>query len=368
MFYSFTGSLPVSLSLAQKLTQTLWVASRACARFLSTIAPIETPRTRTFLTTCSISSHAPAARGSPLAALWTPSPARSLATHHPTPATQVPHTQLSMGIEFTLQSFLLFLRKLASFFHKRWDQLTRRLWYMFASLRSRFPSRHLKKGDEIRRSIQSRPAKCPPTVICASRFPPPLTPIIGDDAPIASPAPISTRIHQPIILSPGEISYETHETHGTDRLDVDGNFLEEGGSISRSPNSPGHHDEPESIHVDLQGTDQGGFISNSPVTPSRPPSQHSYRPAAQYGGCRPPSEHSYRSPPNLNSAEVVARGYLHVPPSTRPSSPILSVRRRSNRRLCPMAATDRYGKQSTVVVDDALHSHVSLPVTIQFVR
>jgi len=256
-------------------------------------------------------------------------------------------------MKLTLQSFLLFLRKLVSFFHKRWDQSTRGLWYIFAFLRSRFSSRYLKKRDETRRNIEPRPIKPPntaiharsieprptvppTTVICASRFPPPLSPIAGGDTPIASPVPVSIQVRQATILNPQDPLYETHENNSTDHLGVDGYFLEESGSISRSPNSAGHLGEPESIHVILP-PHREYFTSNSPVIPSRatsrPPSQYSYRPP-QHGGHRPPSqyshhppsEYSYRSPRNLDGAEAAARGYLHGPPSTRPSSPAPSVR------------------------------------------
>ena len=229
---------------------------------------------------------------------------------------------------------MLFLRNLLSFFRKRWDQSTRGLWYIFAFLRSRLSPQHMKKRDGTRRSIEPQPKKPPTTVICASRFPPPLSPIVGGDTPIASPLPISIQVRQATILNPEDSIYGTQENHSTDHLGVDGYFLEESGSISRSANSAGHLGEPESIHVVLP-PNREDFTSNSPVIPSRPPSQYSYPPPSQYGGGyrpssqyshRPPSEYSYLPPRNLNGAEAAARGYLHAPPPPRPSSPAPSVR------------------------------------------
>ena len=231
--------------------------------------------------------------------------------------------------------FLLFLRKLISFFHKRWDQSTRRLWYIFALVRSRILSQWPKKRDEIRRSTEYRPAKPPTTVICASRFPPPLTPIPGGDTPIASPTPISIQVRQPTILNPADTLYETHENYSNEHLGVDGYFLEGSGPISRSLDSAAHHDEPEDIHVVIP-SHREEHVVNHPVIPSRPPSRphsgYSHRPTSQNSAQRPPSHYSHRphsfyshySPSYLNGAEAAAHGYGHpnVPPSPSCSTPV----------------------------------------------
>ena len=240
-------------------------------------------------------------------------------------------------MELTVR-FLLFLRKLLSFFHKRWDQSIRRLWYIFAFVRSRILSQHPKKRDEARRRIEHRSEK-PPTVICASRLPHPLTPIPGGDTPIASP--ISIQVRHPTILSPADTVDESHENHNSGHLGIDGYFLEASGPISRSPDSASYRHEPESIHVILP-PHREDYTSNSPVTPSRPLSENSYHPTSQHPGYRPPSQysgyrpssqyshpppsqHSYRSPAYLDGAEAAARGYHKAPPSTRSTSPALSV-------------------------------------------
>jgi len=228
---------------------------------------------------------------------------------------------------------LLFLRKLITFFRKRWDQSTRRLWYIFAFVRSRIFPRSPKKGDEIRRNVEYRPAKPPTTVICASKLPPPLTPIPGGDTPIASPTPISIQVRHPTILSPRDPVSEPHDGPSRGFLDVDSYFLEGSGPISRSPDSPTFHHEPEHIRV-APPQHQEDHESHSPVIPSRPISQYSghsgsqysvYRPQSQYS-IRPPSQYSNRS--YHNGAEAAARGYLHAPPPPLPgrSSPIQSNR------------------------------------------
>ena len=232
-----------------------------------------------------------------------------------------------MGL--TLQSFLLFLRNLVSFFRKKWDQSNRKLWYIFVLLRSRLSLRHQAKRDEVLRSGESQSAKpSPTTVICASRLPPPLTPIIGGDAPIiASPTPISIRVRQPTILSPEDSVDEPLENGVAGHRTIDGYFLEEGRQTSGPPNSADHDDECDSMRP-------GGFASNSSVIPSRPPSQCSYRPVSKCAGYRTGSHHSHRPssdhpnnyPTNLSGAEAAARGYLTIPSLPRPSSPALSVR------------------------------------------
>ena len=102
------------------------------------------------------------------------------------------------------QWFLLLLKRLVS-------SPNRVLWWIWAFVRSRSSSQRPKKGDEDRRSTECRPAKSPPTVICASRSPSPLTPIAGDGTPIVSPTPISIQVRQPTILNLADIDYETHE-------------------------------------------------------------------------------------------------------------------------------------------------------------
>jgi len=227
---------------------------------------------------------------------------------------------------------LLVLRKLITFFHKRWDQSTCRLWDIFALVRSRILPRGPKKGDETRRNLEPRPARPPTTVICASRFHHPLTPIPGGDTPtIASPAPISIQVRQATVLSPGGTIYETNDDPNRGFLDVDSSFLEGSGPISRSPDSPTFHHEPESIHI-ASPTDQEDYDSHRPVMPSRPISQYSarsgsqysvYRPQSQYS-IHPPSQHSNHS--HLSGAEAAARGFLNAPPHPRRSSPAPSIR------------------------------------------
>ena len=201
-----------------------------------------------------------------------------------------------------------------SFFRiERWDQLTRRLWYIFAFIRSRFFPKSPKKKDETRRDVEDPPAKPPTTVICASSLPPPLTPIPGGDTPIASPGPISFNIRRPTI-GPGDIVYKAHENLSHEHLDVDGYFLQESNPISRSPDSPIDHG------------------SHPPVIPPRPISHHSGRSGSQYSVHRsqsqysthPPSPDSNRS--HLSGVEVAAPEYLHAPPHPGRSSPTPSVR------------------------------------------
>jgi len=233
-------------------------------------------------------------------------------------------------MESTLRSFLLFLGRLVSFFRKRWDQSTRRLWYIFAFLRSRLlPPRPEKRG-EIRRSVESRPENPPTvTVICASRLPPPaLSPIVGGDTPmITSPIPIQIR-------KPTDPNFEgplpeTQENYTNEHLGVDGYHLEGTGTISRSHNSAGHRDENEYNNI-IVPQSRDDLTSNSPVIHSlpvsRPPSQNSYRqphhagypPPSQYPQ-RPASAYSHRSASYLNGAEATVRGYPHAPSSPRPS-------------------------------------------------
>ena len=386
-------------------------------------------------------------------------PFRRAAHHHkqfqpasaPPSATRVLYIRLPLGMESTPR-LLLFLRKLVSFFSKRWDQSARLLWHIFAFVRSRISLQNPKKRDEVPRDIEYRPTKPPTTAICASQFPPPLSPIAGGDTPIASPTPISIQVRHPTILNPADTVYETHDDHSSEHLGVDGYFLEGSRPILRSPDSVRHHHaEPESIHTTTPPHREDN-TSNSPVIPSRPPSrpsQYSYRSPSQYSH-RPPSRLSYRSPSYLDGAEVAARGYLNAPPSlarstpapsahapsvagsapsqvhhaSRPSSrvrmpwPIRDTSRHEVRpstptstrqsvhnapavlprpesrasgsihrdrpstavssgsvslappkeRLRPMIGIDRYNKQKQVVVQKVINSHISSPVTTQFVR
>ena len=102
------------------------------------------------------------------------------------------------------QWFLLLLKRLVS-------PPARVLWWILAFVRSRSSSQRPKKGDEDRRSTECRPTKSPPTVICASRSPSPLAPIVDDGTPIVSPTPISIQARQPTTLNLADIDYETHE-------------------------------------------------------------------------------------------------------------------------------------------------------------
>ena len=294
--------------------------------------------------------------------------------------------------------FLLLLRKLASFFRKRWGQTTRVLWCIFMFARSRILPQHPKRNDGIRRrSIEYQPATPPTTVICASRFPPPLTQIAGGDIPIISPTPI--QIRQPTILNPEDTIYETQENYSNEQLGADGYLLEGSGLTSRSVNLADHHDEPEPTHV---------------VIPSRPPSQYSYRSTSRHSVHHPTSQYSSRPPSAAGSA--VYRASEPTSPVQRPSS-IRSISRRRGRsstttsicqsvhsappefsqpeswtsgsihgdhnstvvsfhtapalpgnRLRPMIRISRCQKHKLVVIQDDINIHILPPVTTQFVR
>ena len=239
-------------------------------------------------------------------------------------------------MELNLRSFLRLIGHFASLCRKRWDRLARRLWYIITNFRLCFSFQHPKKTDDVGRN-QSRPEKPSTTaVICASRLPPPLTPITGGNSPvIASPAPTSIQIRPPTILNREE-NLEEFGENNTDHLEADswGKDL-----ISRLPDFTPYQDGLDSIRVDIP-LNRGDSASSSPVTPtrldSRPSSRFSYRPTSQSSGFRPgywprpqrsrrpSSEHSYRSP--LNGAESAARGYLSERPSPWPSSPAVSTR------------------------------------------
>ena len=223
-----------------------------------------------------------------------------------------------MGPKF--QAFLLFLKKLLSYFRRRQDQSTSGLWYIFAFLRSRLLPPHPGKRDGIRRETEFRPTNSPTVMICASGFPPQLTPITGGDTPmIASPTPIPIQVHRPTILNSEDPHDRPQEDYSTDRLGVDGSYLEESGTISRLHNPPCHHDDDVYTHP-TPPQDGEDSTPNSPLLSSRPHSWHhpAYRPQSQYS--RPPSAYSFRSPSHLDGAEVAARGYLHAPPSPKPTS------------------------------------------------
>ena len=96
--------------------------------------------------------------------------------------------------------FLLFLGKLMSFFRKRWDRSTRRLWYIFAFVRSRILPQNPKRRNGIHRSVEYQPANSPTATICASLLPRPSTSTGGGGTTIASPIPISTPAHQPSVV------------------------------------------------------------------------------------------------------------------------------------------------------------------------
>lgn len=337
--------------------------------------------------------------------------------------------------------FLLILRKLISIFRHRWDQSTRRLWYIFRLVRSRILFQPPKKA-EIRQTVDYRPPKSPTTVICTSRFLPPSIPVVGGDTQITSPIPISIQVPQPRTLNPEDTIYETHENYSRERLGID----PEGGSpVLGSSGSAAYWHEPEPIHAILPSHQEDHA---SPVTPPRSPSQYSYRSASQYSIYRSLSYDPHHSPPNLNGAEAAARQYLDGSQSPRCSSPVASVhppsvkafrasqvyrasrpisqvrrlppmrntlRRRvvfstpapthqsihnvppellrpesrtsgsihrdrpgmavdlgpvlpasPRDRLRPMIGIDRYEKE--VVIEDILHTHVSPPVTTEYVR
>ena len=306
------------------------------------------------------------------------------------PATQTPRVQPPLRLEMEL--ILRFLEKLISFFRKRWDQSIRRLWYIFASVRSRISSKCPKERDQVHRSVEHRTAKPPTVVSCASQFPPPITPTASDDIPIASPTLISTQVRQPTIQTPPDTVHETREYHYNERLGVDGYFLEESRPISRSPNPASHQHEPEPIYI-IPSPHREDHASNSVIL-SRPP-----------------------SPSYMNNPEAAARGYLNAPPSSTCSTPRPTIEARRSTtpasvrqsahnappvllqpesqtsvsthgdrhsvavsfgpalptpeagdRLRPMIGIDRYEKQKMVVIENVINPHIFLPVTTKFVR
>ena len=213
-----------------------------------------------------------------------------------------------------------------SFFRKRWDQSTRRLWCIFAFVRSCALPQRPKGGDETRRSTEYRPAKPPTAVVCASRLPPPLMSIPGGDNLAVSPTPISSQPPQPTILS--DTVSETHENHAT---------------YSR-PTS--RHSCRGSVH--------------------RTASQYSLRPPSQYSRSSSP-ELPVRPPfPTISSRRRVTPGSARQSVHTMP--PELPQAAPSEGRLRPMTGINRYEKHKAVVIEAAESSYVSHPVTTQFVR
>jgi hypothetical protein len=209
---------------------------------------------------------------------------------------------------------------------------------------SRYSSPHPKKRDEIRRNVESRPANPPTTVICASRLPPPRihpppTPITGGDTPvITSPTvPISIQARRPTILDPGDPLYETQENYSNEHPNVNSHNPEGSGSIPRSHNSAGHHNE-------------GEYTSSSQYS-YRQPHHAGYPLPSQYPQ-RPSSVHSYRSALHLNGSEAAARGY--APPSSRPSSPACSLR--------PASIADSFTSQAYRAPRPTTRVRVPLPM------
>ena len=242
-------------------------------------------------------------------------------------------------MRLTLQSLLLLLKELALLLHRRWDQMARRLWYIFGFLRSRFLPRHPDRRDRIRPSVERRSTKSNPsparaTVICASRLPPPLTPIPGGDTPLVideSPT-IPIAVRGPTI---DDTFQGYHENNSADQSDVDSYMLSGSRPISGSSDVAPHYDEPDSAE-EVSSQNREESISNSPavVSPNnsrlpswshRPASLRSesrlgYRSGPQYPH-RPPLESAHHSLPHLNGAEAAARGSLLAPPlSGHPSS------------------------------------------------
>ena len=177
-------------------------------------------------------------------------------------------------MRLTLRKFLLLLKELTLLLHKRWDRMARRLWYIFGLLRSQLLSRYLERRDEIRPSVDRRPAKRddPTTVISASQVPPSFTPINANDTP-------TVRVRGPTIDDTLQQSHENNDAHNLD--------------------------------ADYMSQSQEGPTLNSPgtISPnhSGPPSRH----------CSP-SQSPYCPPSHLNAAEAV---HLIVSPSPSPAPP-----------------------------------------------
>ena len=293
-----------------------------------------------------------------------------------------------------MELILRFLEKLISFFRKRWDQSIRRLWYIFAFVRSRISSQCPKERDEVRRSIEHRAAKPPTVVSCPTRFPPPITPTASDNTFIASPTVISTQVRQPTIQNPPDTVHETRKNHCNGHLGINGYFLEESGPNSSSPNPASHHHEPQPIHIVLS-PHREDHTSNSPVMPSRPPSPSylSNAEAAARGYLNPPPsptcstpkpviqarrsstpasvlQNAHNAPPGLLQPESRASAPIHsdchsAAVSFGPALPTLE----SGDRLRPMIEIDRYEKQKQKrIVFNVINPCVFPPVTTQFVR
>jgi len=248
-----------------------------------------------------------------------------------------------------IQSFLLFLRDLISSSRKQWAQLTRRLWYILALLRSRFPPRRQKQRDDLRRTTGSPPTKSsPPTVICPSQLPQHIpTPIVSNDSPtIASPTPISIEIRRATILDTEDTIDGYRENESTVYLGVETYFPERGKSLSS------FHEETSLIHALVSPNQEGSIFYTPPISSrstSRASSTQSYHLAPQDGRYRrgnrplpqhpndPSSERSVCSSPSLSSVEGATCGHLFAPPSTTAPSPAPSVRQQSEAGKCRRA-------------------------------
>lgn len=287
-------------------------------------------------------------------------------------------------MDFTVRSFLSFLRKLVSFFRRRWDQSTRRLWYIFALLCSRAPPPCSKKNEVHRPSTKSRSTKPRPTLAnCASRLPPSSAPIV--DIPVVDP---STTI-QLATLGSGATLHEIHENQSTRHLDVGGMVIQEIGQTSESLDSAGRQDEPEPIHAVQPPNGEDPALSSFAISSRSHPTPPTLYPgprASSYTGHHsesqsslcPPSEYSYRSPTNQSGAEAATRGYFLAPPfpalSAGPPFAASNVDSRPSPipplpcgRLRPTIAIYRYGKRQRAVIVDDFREYTHYPVSTQFV-
>lgn len=351
-------------------------------------------------------------------------------------------------MELALQ-FLLFLRKLISHFRHRWNQSTRRLWCIFALVRSRILSQRPNTRAKIPRNVEYRPAESLTTVICASQFPPSPTLIAGGDTPtstLPTPGLTSIQVRQPETVNPEDTVYETHENYNREHLDADpvgGRPILQATGMSLSLSTP------SCFHSERITPFLPSLSNPPPQDPYRSTLQHpAYRSPSQFA-YHPPPQHPHHTPLNLDGAEVAARNYLDGSRSPRCSSPVASIyprpvaaagasqvyhasrpisqvrmlqqmrnppRRRvefptsapthqgvrnprefpppeprtsgsihchrpdattkpgrvlpamSKGSLRPMVGIDRYEKHKAIVIEASINSHVSPPVTIQFVR
>ena len=309
-----------------------------------------------------------------------------------------------MGL--TLQTFVLFLKNLVAWFRKRWDRSTRRLLYILALLRTRFPPRHSKKGNEINRGIESRSVQSSPTtVICASRLPPPFTSIAGGDTPvIASPSAISIEVRQPAILNPEDALGESYEDGSTDNGDVDDYFQAKNSPIPGSPGFTNHSCHPP---PNLNGAESAarGYLherppprSPSPALSARTPSVVSSVASRVYRASRPTTRVRMPSPmanvprhgersftpisvhqsvhgtcpgvfvPEFPRPDSRTTGSVHHDRSSVAVSSGSSLPPPPKGRLRPMVGINRYEKHKMVAVENVVKNHVCPPVTTQFLR